>query len=38
MAHSILSDYDGMLGLDFFENTVFTIDMKNNTIEVHLDD
>jgi predicted aspartyl protease len=38
MAHGILSDYDGLLGLDFFENTVFTIDMKNNTIEVHLDD
>jgi predicted aspartyl protease len=35
MAHGILSDYDGMLGLDFFENTVLTIDMKNCTIEVN---
>ena len=30
----ILSDYDGLLGLDFFENTKFTIDMDNQTIEV----
>ena len=30
----ILSDYDGLLGLDFFENTEFRIDMKNQTIEV----
>jgi hypothetical protein len=30
----ILSDYDGLLGLDFFENTVLCIDMKNHTIEV----
>jgi predicted aspartyl protease len=35
MAHGILSDYDGLLGLDFFENTVFCIDMKNHTIEIH---
>jgi predicted aspartyl protease len=34
MAHGILTDYDGLLGLDFFENTMFCIDMKNNTIEV----
>ena len=33
-AYGILSDYDGLLGLDFFENTVLCIDMKNNTIEV----
>ena len=33
-AHGILTDYDGLLGLDFFENTVLRIDMKNNTIEV----
>jgi len=32
--HGILSDYDGLLGLDFFENTKFCIDMKNQTIEV----
>jgi len=30
----ILSDYDGALGLDFFENTKFCIDMLNQTIEV----
>ena len=34
LTHGIISDYDGLLGLDFFENTVFCIDMKNNTIEV----
>ena len=34
MAHGILTDYDGLLGLDFFENTELCIDMKNNTIEV----
>ena len=34
IAHGIVSDYDGLLGLDFFENTIFRIDMKNNTIEI----
>ena len=34
LKHGILSDYDGLLGLDFFENTEFTINMKNQTIEV----
>ena len=34
LAHGILSDYDGLLGLDFFENTTLCIDMKNQTIEV----
>jgi len=34
LAHGILSDYDGVLGIDFFENTEFTINMKNQTIEV----
>ena len=34
IAHGIISDYDGLLGLDFFENTILCIDMKNNTIEV----
>ena len=41
--HGIISDYDGLLGLDFFENTEFRINtcacthstsMKNQTIEV----
>ena len=34
MAHGILTDYDGLLGLDFFDNTILCIDMQNNTIEV----
>jgi len=34
LAHGILSDYDGVLGIDFFEDTMFCIDMKNQTIEV----
>ena len=34
LAHGILSDYDGVLGIDFFENTIFTIDMEEQTIEV----
>ena len=34
LAHGILSDYYGVLGIDFFENTVFTIDMDEQTIEV----
>ena len=34
LAHGIISDYDGVLGLDFFEDTEFTINMKNQTIEV----
>ena len=34
LKHGIISDYDGVLGLDFFENTEFTINMKNQTIEL----
>jgi hypothetical protein len=34
LAQGILSDYDGVLGLDFFENTRFCIDMTEQTIEV----
>jgi len=34
LKHGIMSDYDGLLGLDFFENTEFRINMKNQTIEV----
>jgi len=30
----IISDYDGLLGLDFFKNTKFAIDMIHQTIEV----
>jgi len=35
LAHGIISDYDGVLGIDFFENTKFCIDMKQQTIEVN---
>ena len=34
LAHGILSDYDGLLGLDFFEGTAFCIDMTGNTVEI----
>ena len=34
LKYGIISDYDGLLGLDFFEDTEFTINMKNQTIEV----
>ena len=34
LKHGIMSDYDGLLGLDFFEDTMFCIDMKNQTIKV----
>jgi hypothetical protein len=34
LAHGILSDYDGLLGLDFFEDTTFCIDMKAHTIDI----
>jgi hypothetical protein len=34
LAHGIVSDYDGVLGLDFFEHTKFCIDMDENTITV----
>jgi predicted aspartyl protease len=35
LKHGIMSDYDGLLGLDFFKNTKFAIDMNNQTIEVN---
>ena len=34
LKHGIISDYDGVLGLDFIENTKFIVDMINQTIEV----
>jgi predicted aspartyl protease len=34
LAHNILSNYQGVLGLDFFEGTRFTIDMVENSIVV----
>ena len=36
LVYGIVSGYDGVLGLDFFENTVFTIDMEEQTIEVKI--
>jgi len=32
LAHGIFSEYNGLLGLDFFEGTKFCIDMSLNTI------
>ena len=32
LAHGIFSDYNGLLGLDFLEETKFCIDTKTNTI------
>ena len=34
LKHGIISDYDGVLGIDFFENTKFVVDMINQTIEI----
>jgi predicted aspartyl protease len=34
LAHNILSNYQGVLGLDFFEGTQFTVNMVENTIVV----
>ncbi|MDR2840924.1 MAG: retroviral-like aspartic protease family protein [Paludibacter sp.] len=34
LAHGILSDYDGVLGLDFFENTILCLNLKDNTLTV----
>jgi hypothetical protein len=36
LSHGIFSDYNGVLGLDFFEDTKFCIDMKKNTITINL--
>ena len=34
LSHGIFSDYNGVLGLDFFKDVKFCIDMKKNTITV----
>jgi hypothetical protein len=34
ISHGIFSNYEGVLGLDFFENTEFCINLKNNIITV----
>ncbi len=36
LAHGIFSDYEGLLGLDFFEGTTFSIDMKRNVITIEI--
>ncbi len=33
-SHSVFSDYNGLLGLDFLEGTKFCIDMQSNTINL----
>lgn len=35
LAHGVFSDYNGLLGLDFFEGTKFCIDMKLNTVTIN---
>jgi hypothetical protein len=34
LAHGIFSDYDGLLGLDFFGERTFCIDLKTQTISI----
>ncbi len=34
IAHGIFSDYNGLLGLDFFEETKFCIDLVQSTITI----
>jgi predicted aspartyl protease len=34
LAHGIFSDYNGLLGLDFLEGTMFCIDTRKNTISL----
>jgi predicted aspartyl protease len=35
LAHGIFSDYNGLLGLDFFEGTNFCIDTESNIIDIN---
>ena len=35
LAHGVFSDYNGLLGLDYFEGTKFCIDTNQNTITVN---
>ena len=34
LAHGVFSDYNGLLGLDFFDGVNFCIDTTNNTINL----
>ena len=36
LAHGILSNYDGLLGMDFFEGTKFCIDTVKNQISIEV--
>jgi hypothetical protein len=36
VAHGVLSDYDGVVGLDFFEGAIFCVDMVENTITIQI--
>ena len=33
LSHGILSDYEGVLGIDFFDNTKFFVDMTEQTFQ-----
>ena len=35
LAHGIFSDYNGLIGLDFFKNTKFCIDTELKTISIN---
>jgi len=35
LAHGVFSDYNGLLGLDYFEGTKFCVDTKLNTITLN---
>lgn len=35
LAHGIFSDYNGLIGLDFFQNTKFCIDTELKTISIN---
>jgi predicted aspartyl protease len=34
LAYHLITDFDGVLGLDFFENVKFCVDMKQNIITI----
>jgi hypothetical protein len=33
-AYHLLTDFDGVIGLDFFEDLKFCVDMKNSIISI----
>jgi hypothetical protein len=37
VAHGILSEYEGILDLDFLENTHFCLNLRKNEISIHTD-